>query len=189
MTLHPVIVAVPQVASPRSAQQVGQQRGYARLALGCCAKRYGAPAEGWEKGADDVPLPNAGFFWSVSHKRQWAVAVIADRPVGIDIEHLAPRPRELHDALADAEEWKLLGDRSWHSFFRLWTAKEALLKANGLGVGRLLHCRLVEVCDERHMRLDYDGRLSRIEHFQQADHLAAVTCDSAHVNWCVLYET
>lgn len=189
MTLHPVIVAIPQVAPPRSPRQVREQRECARMALRCCANRCGAPDDGWAKDANDVPLPNRGFFWSVSHKRQWAVAVIADRPVGIDIEHIAPRPRELHDALAVTEEWLILGDRSWHSFFRLWTAKEAVLKANGVGIAEFLHCRLVELCDEHHMVLEHGGKLSRIEHFHHSDHLAAVTSDSTDVNWRVLCET
>ncbi len=110
--LQPVILAIPSTATPRTAQQVLQQREYARRALRYCAKRCGAPAEGWEQDDARIPLPNTGYFWSVSHKRHWAAAVIADRPVGIDIEHVSPRPRKLHDALADAEEWGILGDKS-----------------------------------------------------------------------------
>lgn len=90
MTLQPVILAIPQDTPPRSPQRVEGQRRCARLALQYCAKQCGAPVDGWEKDAGDVPLPDAGFYWSVSHKRQWVAAVIADRPVGIDIEHIAP---------------------------------------------------------------------------------------------------
>ena len=78
-----------------------------------------------------MPLPNAGYHWSVSHKQQWAAAVIADGPVGIDVEHITARPRELHDRLAGPAEWDVLGDRSWASFYLLWTAKEAARKALG----------------------------------------------------------
>ncbi len=163
-----------------------QQRLCARLALQYCARRCRAPVNGWEKDVEGVPLPQEGFYWSVSHKRQWAAAVIADGPVGIDIEHIVPRRRELHDALADRAEWTIMGDRSWNAFFRLWTAKEASLKANGAGIGGFSTCRLVEVCDERHLMLQYEGRPWRIEHFYHAGHVAAVTCDTGPVNWCVL---
>lgn len=186
MILQPVILAIPQDASPRSPQQVARQREFARLALGCCAKRCGAPVNGWEKDDSEAPLPNAGFYWSVSHKRRWATAVIAQHPVGIDIEHVAPRPRKLHDALAESKEWAMIGDRSWPAFFRLWTAKEAVLKATGVGIAGLLRCRLIEVGDERHMRLEYEGKPWPIEHFYHADHVVAVTCDSARVNWRVV---
>lgn len=186
MILKPVILAIPQHAAPRTPQQVARQREHGRLALGRCAKRCGAPVSGWEKDDNEVPLPNAGFYWSVSHKRRWAAAVIANHPVGIDIEHIAPRPRELHDALANSKEWTIIGDRSWPAFFRLWTAKEAVLKATGVGIAGLLRCRLIGVPDDRHMRLEYEGKPWLIEHFHHADHVVAVTCDAAQINWCVL---
>ena len=188
MNLQPVMVPIPQAGPPRSPQQVTRQRRFARLALRHCAKLVGAPVDGWEKGVDGVPLCHAGFYWSVSHKRKWAAAVIADQPVGIDIEHIAPRRLMLHDALADQSEWALIGDRSWHSFFRLWTAKEAALKANGVGIGEFSACRLVQVPDECHMTLEYQGRSWPIEHYHHAEHVVAVTCDAVTVDWCVLDE-
>ncbi len=186
MTLHPVILPIPQDTPPRSERRVRQQRMCARLALQRCAGECRAPVDGWEKDIEGVPLPKEGFCWSVSHKRQWVAEVIAETPVGIDIEQIVPRRRELHDALADRAEWTIMGDRSWDSFFRLWTAKEAALKANGAGIGGFRTCCLVEVCDERHMMLHYEGQPWRIEHFYHAGHVAAVTCDLNQVNWCVL---
>lgn len=187
--LAPVIVAIPRVARPRSPRQVEQQRYYARLALKHCAKRVGAPAGGWEQGADEAPLPNAGFHWSVSHKRQWAAAVIAERPVGIDIENIVPRGQSLHDSLGSENEWKIMGDRSWLTYFRLWTAKEATLKANGRGIGELSLCRVVEVSDGRHLTTSYGERLWPISQFFHAGHVTAVTCWGEDVDWFVLGET
>jgi len=187
--LTPVIVAIPPVAPPRSPRQVEQQRYYARLALKHCAERAGAPAGGWEQDADEAPLPNAGFHWSVSHKRQWAAAVIAERPVGIDIENIVPRGRSLHETVGSDEEWRIMGDRSWLAFFRLWTAKEATLKANGLGIGELSSCRVMEVSDGRYLTTSYGGQLWPIAQFFHAGHVAAVTCGGDDVDWCVLEET
>ena len=129
MMLTPVIVAVEQDAPPRSPPAVQRQRSGARLALAHCVTRCGAPVRGWEQDVAGLPLPNGGHYWSISHKRNWAAAVIAHGPVGIDIEHIRPRDRELHEAAAQHMEWAVMGDRSWHSFFRLWTAKEATLKS------------------------------------------------------------
>ena len=173
----------------RTPQRVIQQRAYARIALRECARRCGAPAEGWEKGLDEAPLPNDGFYWSVSHKRVWAAAVIADRPVGIDIERIVPRHEGVFGELASDDEWNLLGDRSWRSFFRLWTAKEATLKANGVGIGKFAGCRLVRVPDDRHLDLVYEDVSWHVEHYRHADHIVAVTCVGAGIEWQLLRST
>ncbi len=186
MTLTPVIVPVLQEAAPRSPRQVQLQREASRTALRLCARRCGAPADGWKKDDRGAPLPSAGHFWSVSHKRHWAAAVIADCAVGIDIEHLAPRPRELHDAIASDDEWRLLGERSWLAFFRLWTAKEAVLKAGRVGLAGLPRCRLVAVLDETHLALSYGGREWMVEHYYHDEHIVAVTTGGAPVSWNVL---
>ena len=149
-----------------------------------CADLCHAPTSGWRKNADIVPIPNEGFYWSVSHKREWAAAVIADCPVGIDIEKIAPRRDELvMDELAAAEEWAILGDRTWSSFFRLWTAKEATLKANGVGIGKFAECRLERVFDERNMELFFDDNAWRVEHYCHEDHIVAITKSGASIVW------
>jgi 4'-phosphopantetheinyl transferase len=186
--LNPVIVAIPPVAPPRSPRQVQQQRDYGRLALRHGAGLCRAPIDGWVQDEEEVPLPNAGFHWSVSHKRQWAAAVIADRPVGIDIEHIVPRARTIHEALGSDKEWRIMGDRSWLAFFRLWTAKEATLKANGRGIGELTRCRVVDVRDGRHLTMEYCGQRWPIAQFFHASHVTSVTRFDEDVNWCVLEE-
>ncbi len=188
MPMYPVLMPIPRDTAATAAQRVNRQRAYARLALRRCAHLSQAPENGWRKDADDVPLPQEGYYWSVSHKKRWAAAVIGDRPIGIDIEHIAPRRATMIDALADHAEWEVIGDRSWHAFFRLWTAKEAALKANGVGIGQLSACRLLEVRGDHHMIVEYGRRPWRIEHYYHDDHVAAVTCDGAAVNWCVLNE-
>ncbi len=190
MTLHPVLAPVLSDAHARTPEQVKAQRAAAQRALIQCAELCHAPADGWQKNADNVPVPNEGFYWSVSHKREWAAAVIADRPVGIDIEKIAPRRDDLvMDELATAEAWAIVGDRSWPSFFRLWTAKEATLKANGVGIGKFASCRLVRVPDDRHMDLVYEDKLWHVEHFRHADHIVAVTCVGAGIEWQLLRST
>lgn len=186
MTLYPVIIPIPQASAQRSPGQVEVQREYARIALRHAASLSGAPTDGWRKDERDVPLPNAGYFWSVSHKRQFAAAVVADAPVGIDIEHVVERPRRLHDALALKNEWDIMPDESWESFFKLWTAKEAVLKANGTGIADLLRCQLKSLDDSRRMTLFYKDRSWQTEHFFHIEHVAAVTCGGHEVCWQVI---
>jgi len=185
MILRPVLVPIPVMDGITPPQRVLRQRDYARRALRRCAEMCAAPPEGWSQSPNGAPVPLQGYHWSISHKRRWAAAVITDRPVGIDIEYIAPRRHDLFDGVGAADEWRLLGDRSWRSFFRLFTAKEATLKANGVGIGHLSVCRLVEVLDDRHVLTKYENRDWWIEHFEHDEHIAAVTCSEAAVEWHV----
>lgn len=100
-----------------------------RLAEG----EHGRPmlALGFQTGLD--------FNWS--HSGQHAVVAVARRlAVGVDVECLRPRPSAL--ALAQrffhrdeaATLCALPEDRQSHEFLRLWTGKEAILKAMGRGI-------------------------------------------------------
>ena len=186
MTLHPVIIAIPLESTPRSPRQVEVQREYARLALRHSARLSGAPLEGWRKNDREVPQPNEGFHWSVTHKREYAAAVVSDAPVGIDIERIEPRKRELHDSLAGEDEWAIMGDRSWSSFFRLWTAKEAILKAGGVGIADLLRCRLQSIETPSNMTFRYSDAKWQTAHYFHQEHVIAVTSVSNKIEWHVL---
>ncbi len=185
MSAHAVLVAIPDDDRLAPPQRVQQQKDYARLALRRCAELVGAPADGWQQGEGGAPLPNAGFFWSLSHKRRLAAAVIADERVGIDVEEITPRRDDLFDHIATASEWSLLPNRSWHSFFRLFTAKEAVLKAHGMGIGYLRECTIVRVLDDCHMLVRFGEDDLPVEHFAHAGHLAAVACPSQPISWHV----
>jgi len=183
--LHPVLAPVPQVAAQRTKDQVKWQRAASRAALVRCAEIVGAPLTGWQQNADRVPLPNEGFHWSVTHKRLWTGAVISNEPVGVDVEQLIPRKRRTHEHVASAEEWSLAGPDAWHTFYKVWTAKEATLKSHGRGIGRLRACRILECASDGRMTLEYEGRVSRVEHYEFDGHLAAVLCDDRVVVWHV----
>jgi len=183
--LHPVLVPVPADAAPRSKEQVRLQRAASRAALARCAEIVGGPRDGWKQDGNRVPLPNAGFHWSVTHKRCWAGAVISNEPVGIDLEQLVPRRRRTHGHVASGEEWVLAGPDTWHTFYRVWTAKEATLKSHGRGIGMLRQCVLLAVPGPGRMVLEYDGQASQVEHHRHDGHLAAVTCNCRAVAWHV----
>ena len=94
----------------------------------------------------------AGPVFSVSHSGARALVAVTDEArLGVDVEQLRPRTRL--DALAarvmdDAEHdaWLAIeGDEArLHAFLEAWTAKEAYLKAVGIGIATRL--RSVDPC-------------------------------------------
>lgn len=187
MILKPSLILIREASDLGGPQKVARQRAAARRALSVCAEHCGVQDGPWEQDANRVPLPANGYYWSISHKPLMAGAVIADRPVGIDVEHVKPRGRDdLWDRLANAGEWNVAAERSWEMFFRLWTAKEATLKANSRGIGGFEECRIMAVPDDTHVVCEYGGEPWRIEQFYHADHIAAVTTEESDVLWQVV---
>jgi 4'-phosphopantetheinyl transferase len=84
--------------------------------------------------------PDSGVHVSISHAGERVVVACASREVGVDIERLRPLPgaldlaRRFFDASEAASlEREPVAHRS-EAFLALWTKKEALLKARGLGL-------------------------------------------------------
>ena len=80
----------------------------------------------------------ADVHFNVSHAGDWAVIARAASPVGIDIEHCRPLDYRAVGAQVFSTEEQARVDRASdqsRAFFDVWTAKEALLKAWGLGLG------------------------------------------------------
>lgn len=190
MVLRPVLMPVPGGETLPRAERMAAQRQVSRRAVDESARMCGLAVRDWPLDNRGAPTPSEGVYWSVSHKPAWAAGVVSDGPVGIDVEKIAPRGSDhLFDRLAGDREWRIAGDRSWHSFFRLWTAKEAALKANGVGIAGLRDCRLVRVNDATHLTVTYRGSEWAVEHFYHDDHLAAVTANAGQVVWSVLENT
>lgn len=101
------------------------------------AARLGVPigevALGKEPLGRPMILGFPGLRLSISHSRGLAAVVVADTPVGVDVELLRERPVVLlaRRFAADEADWvrKRPGD-----FFHLWTQKEAVGKALGVGL-------------------------------------------------------
>jgi 4'-phosphopantetheinyl transferase len=81
------------------------------------------------------------IHFNLSHGGGWAVVALADRPVGVDIEPVAPFAHldEVAAGVLHGEERAALHarpDRLLEGFFRAWVRKEAVLKYAGLGLSR-----------------------------------------------------
>ena len=184
--VHVVILPISDVESLPPPQRAKRQSELARVALRRCAELAGAPLEGWTKNADDVPQPQYGWHWSIAHKPTMAVAAIARVPVGVDVERIVPRRNKgLFDHVADEDEWRIMGVRSWHSFYRLWTAKEAVLKANGVGIGSLGRCRVARATRDS-VEAGFNGRGWNVSHYSCLEHAMGLAARGRNVVWHVL---
>ncbi|MBB1543608.1 4'-phosphopantetheinyl transferase superfamily protein [Candidatus Gracilibacteria bacterium] len=82
-------------------------------------------------------------FFSASYSDRWLFLAFSEEKIGVDIEQIKPRTSSLLDKRS--EELKLLGEESWDNFYRLWTAKEALLKAaNAENLDQIWNIQLVK---------------------------------------------
>ena len=100
------------------------------------ANRFGKPEL-----TDNDPLSSLNF--SLSHSHSIALLAVAHgRPVGVDVEDVKPIEPEVADTHFSATELSQLsglqGDAWLSGFYRCWTRKEAILKAEGVGLFRAL---------------------------------------------------
>lgn len=162
--------ALSQREKARMASMVPRRAaGYlsARLAL----KRLGRMLSGdgdprgacqIETVAESDPVPRCPLadgrrpFCSVSHDPRFTVAVVADRPVGVDVEPLSPKPLKATGLYMQADEAAMVEDSPLGrtaAALRIWSAKEAAAKALAIDLADAwTGIRVTELAD-RHSRL------------------------------------
>ena len=185
--IFPIILAVPvevQALPPR--ERVKALSLQARKALHVCARKTGVVVGELLKDDKGAPLPFEGNFWSLTHKQAYVGAVICTQAIGIDIEAIKDVSNGVMRKTASEAEWRLTDKEPAAMFFRYWTAKEAVLKAVGIGISGLSQCRVKAVPDDSHLRLEYAGGIYRVEHFFFDGHVASVIKDRFQVDWTLL---
>lgn len=107
------------------------------------ARLFDRPVSCFGRDVLGAPRLANGRAVSLAHCQGMAVAVLADEGrIGVDIE---PSDRPVHHPMAMAERFFSPGERQlWRDggenaeqFLRIWTRKEALGKAQGLGLERI----------------------------------------------------
>ena len=181
--LRPYILPVPQERQAlRGRDRSGQLSRLARRAVQLSAERSGAVLEAMHSRPDGCPIPENGIFWSLSHKPAYVAGVVANGPVGIDVEPVRPVERKLLHRVADEME-RSLSLESDLFFFRLWTAKEAVVKAAGGRYPDIFRCRVIEIPDERNLIVRFGNKRWAIGQFYFDDHVAAVVTNGMPVDW------
>lgn len=138
--------------SPRAATIAAQRAVAGRLLRHGLAEQFGLAST-------DIRLERDGFGrpglvgrtdvqFSISHCPEAVAVLVADAPVGVDVESIRPHdPYAARRVLAPAELARLTNSPAPDlDFFRLWTLKESYGKALGVGMSYPLR----EVCFEVH---------------------------------------
>ena len=80
-------------------------------------------------------LPDGPYF-SISHCKEGIAVAVDDEPIGIDIEGIRRVDQELVARVMNKDEQALISSSKEpeRMFTRLWTQKEAIVKAQGVGI-------------------------------------------------------
>ena len=87
-----------------------------------------SPVKGFEK-----------LYFNISHSRDYAVCVICDAPVGVDIECVKTKDVSHMDRILHEKEYRVLGfitntEEQKKYFYECWVTKESYLKNLGCGL-------------------------------------------------------
>lgn len=90
----------------------------------------------WSYNEHGKPYIPDGPYFSISHCKEGIAVAIDDEPVGIDIESIRRADEDLIIRTMYAREQEEIRSAQdpARAFTRLWTQKEALVKAQGIGI-------------------------------------------------------
>lgn len=80
-------------------------------------------------------LKNQSINFNISHSGDYVVLATANREIGVDIEKIADYPDKIVIRCFTSleREW-MKQEKETEAFYRLWTAKESVMKASGFGL-------------------------------------------------------
>ncbi|MFD9941927.1 4'-phosphopantetheinyl transferase family protein [Nonomuraea sp. NPDC059023] len=116
-----------------------------RLGLAPAADGSDRPLDGSGRLPDGCDR-SQGLDFNLSHSGEWALIAVAPegRRVGVDVERISSDADilELAARMYQPEEVERVRAAGAPEFFRLWTAKEAYIKATGVGLAGLRDTRV-----------------------------------------------
>jgi 4'-phosphopantetheinyl transferase len=161
-----VEAALPLLSPQRREQclkfryELGRQTCAAAYLLLCQGLREGygiteAPVFDYGEHGKPVIVGHPDIHFNLSHCREAAVCVVADHPVGIDVESFREYRESLVNYVMNDDEQLLIRQSTNPvvEFTRLWTMKEAVLKLSGEGLRN----------DMKGVLTDFAGHLETIE--------------------------
>ena len=90
----------------------------------------------WEYNEHGKPFWTDGPYFSISHCKAGIAVAVDEEPIGIDIETIRSADEGLIKRVMSAEEQEMIeqAEDPARVFTRLWTQKEAVVKAQGTGI-------------------------------------------------------
>lgn len=89
-------------------------------------------------GGKPVFKDEKGICFSISHSGNWAALAYGRQPLGLDIEYVRAAREKVAQRFFTKEEYEEVigkeGAERDSAFFRIWTGKEAIVKAAGAGL-------------------------------------------------------
>ena len=86
-------------------------------------------------GANGKPFAPGYSAFNLSHSGQWCVlACGTERTIGVDIEQIDENSMEVAPAVYTQRELEWMAADPLNRFFQMWTWKESLMKATGMGM-------------------------------------------------------
>ncbi len=135
--LEAFFTRLPSIEQNRiSLKKKGKESIAARFVLGellmsFCGEDMSDKISSDEKGKPFI-IGRPDIFVSLSHSGGRVAAAVSDRPIGIDIERIRPVSQKLKSRV-----YKKIPETD-EDFFRVWTVKEAYLKATGIKFSDML---------------------------------------------------
>ena len=166
---------LPLVSTQRREQALRYKHIFGQF---CCLKSWmmlaeslqnkGFGLEDWCYNEYGKPFWPNGPYFSISHCKQGIAVAIDEHPIGIDIEAirhadddlLARTMNKFEQSKIKNQKSKIESDRE---FTRLWTLKEAIVKAQGVGIQSFEQLQTV-----------IDNRESNIETFEKEKYIYSI---------------
>ena len=164
-----------------SASRCRRGEGYVQSVVGFCLVRYALKqldptidTEAWCFAENGKPhLASGTPYFNLSHTAHCvAVAVSEQEEIGIDIEEIKPHAAGFAEKFCSEAECALIRSAAdpTSELIRLWSAKEALAKQNGKGIGTGM--RALSASTAQSLPLSVDG----IPHWLSVAPAEAIPC-------------
>jgi len=135
---------LPMVSEQRREQALRFKHTHGQF---CCLKSWLMLLEGmrelgirelgnWKYNEHGKPYIEGAPYFSISHCKAGIAVAIDDEPIGIDIEGIRHAEDDLIKRVCNAREQQTIAESADpdRAFTRLWTQKEAVVKAQGVGI-------------------------------------------------------
>ena len=128
----------------------------------------------WSYNKHGKPYLLNGPYFSISHCKEGIAVAIDDEPVGIDIESIRHVDEYLIERTMSEQEKSIMENRKSkiekdRTFTRLWTQKEAIVKAEGVGIQSF-----------EQLQSTIENRTSNIETIDTAKYIYSIAYGKLH---------